>query len=155
MQVEPTQDTASEDMIAQPADANHGMSAMPAEAQKPVENASTQSFESIMAHMAQKKIVPSYMLSQVKGSFDQNILCMQIDKQIVYDKISAELAAIQRAVNELCQSTVQIQLEQPKVTYRSQSELIEEFSAREEIQLCMKALNARLYDVLLPTENKE
>ncbi len=111
------------------------------------------SFGEILEHIRSKDMFQAYIAMQISGEFTGNTLTLRTASQRAYAKVQVQLQALEHMLSEFCQCQIHIQLEEVQNSHTPQHTLLEEYSKREELQICFQELDAKLYEVRKKPEN--
>lgn len=99
-----------------------------------------------------KGLVPAHFLRQTQGVFDRGTLRLSTSSTSVCERLDRLLPVLRTMAGDYTGGPVDITLDAPTHTHKTEAMLKEEFAAREELQPCIEILNATLHRVR-PIEN--
>ncbi len=94
-----------------------------------------------------RPVLAEYILRQAQGEFSNGTLRIITKSHTVFEHFQKKHLELEEKLKAFYSSLIKVELVQPTVTFKPESVLIEEFSAREELQECFKILDASLFKV--------
>ncbi len=101
-----------------------------------------------------KGIVPSQFLRQATGVLEENTLKLHCTNMAVYDKLNSLHAIIETIASDYCGSAITLELTKSTIEHKPEATLKAEFSEREDMQPCLKILDATVTRVRPFNENQ-
>ncbi len=107
------------------------------------------SWEEIVAFNASQEppLVADIFFRQVTGTFQDGQLHIYTKSMTAYAAVDRAQAALQQALQGLCQYAVQLQVHKPEKSFKPEVTLVQEFSARADLKDCLEILDASIYKV--------
>ncbi len=107
------------------------------------------SWEEIVAFNASQEppLVADIFFRQVTGNFQDGQLHIYTKSMTAYAAVDRAQAALQQALQGLCQFAVQLQVHKPEKSFKPEVTLVQEFSARADLKDCLEILDASIYKV--------
>ncbi len=101
-----------------------------------------------------KGIVPSQFLRQATGVLEENTLKLHCTNMAVYDKLNSLHDIIENIASDYCGFAITLELTKSTIEHKPESTLKAEFSEREDMQPCLKILDATVTRVRPFNENQ-
>ncbi len=99
------------------------------------------------SQIADKEIVPSYILHQAKGIFSENVLEISTASNACYDKLHKMHQELEDLCVRYCGFSMSIDIKKPVLNLKSKTELKQEFKERADLQDCLNILDATILHV--------
>ncbi len=96
---------------------------------------------------ALSSVLAEYMLRQAQGEFVGNTMRIATKSHMIFEHFQKKQIELEQILHKVCACPISIELIQPTTTFKPESILIEEFSAREELQECLTILDASIFKV--------
>lgn len=91
-----------------------------------------------------KGLVPAHFLRQTQGDFDKGALRLSTSSAAVHERLEKLLPVLRTMLGDYAGTPMDVSLEAPTRTHKTEAMLKEEFAAREELKPCMEILDASL-----------
>ncbi len=108
-------------------------------------------WEGFCAYLGQQEhaqnILPSHILHQTNGIFNENNLQLEALSGTCYEKLEQALPALNNLCAKYCAKPMQIEIKKHVQNHKPESVLKQEFAAREDMQHCLEILDASIIRV--------
>ncbi len=98
-------------------------------------------------NIAGKDLVPSHILHQAKGIFNENNLEISTLSMACYDKLTNVVADLTSLCTNYCGFDLSINIKKPELQHKAESVLKKEFKERADLQDCLNILDATILHV--------
>ncbi len=109
--------------------------------------ASSTTFTWTEAQEALRTVLADYILRQAQGEFTGTTLCISTKSHTVFENFYKKQGQLEEALEKFYACPIVVKLQKPTTVFKPETVLIEEFSAREELQECLKILDASIFKV--------
>ncbi len=92
------------------------------------------------------------LLQQTQGHFSGNELHIYAQELLVYQQFERKMPEIQKIIDNFCKSAIHITLHREEKVFKSDMDLVREFSAHAALKDCLEILDASIYKVHPPNK---
>ncbi len=104
-------------------------------------------FMAVQSEKDGKDVIPSHILFQTKGTFNNNILQLEAKSGTCFDKLEQARPILQKLCADFCGFEVSLQIELAAQNHKPESVLKQEFADREDMKDCLEILDATIIRV--------